>query len=115
MKLSFMLPLLVGVVLLAPHIASAQATPRLTSVEPSTGKAGDILNVTGENLEKSVMTELYLTDGKNDIKVEITEQSAKAVKFKIPGDAKPGRYALMVLTAGNDSKLIEQPVKVTVE
>jgi len=34
---------------------------------------------------------------------------------KIPATTKPGRLALMVLTTGKVPKLIEQPVKVTIE
>jgi hypothetical protein len=57
---------------------------------------------------------VYLTDGKNDFQVEVTEQTATAIKFKIPAKA-AGRLALMVLTTGKDAKLIEQPVKVEIQ
>jgi hypothetical protein len=91
------------------------AVPRLNSVEPPNGKVGDILTVTGSNLSKDAIAELYLTDGKNDTKADMTEQAAEAIKFKIPASMKAGRYSLMVLTRGNNPRLIEQPVKVTVE
>ncbi len=90
------------------------AMPRMTSVDPAYGKTGDVLTVTGENLEKTHVAELFLTDGKNDLKVPITEQAATSLKFRIPPNVKPGRFALMILTAGKDPKYIEQPVKVTV-
>ncbi len=112
MKLSFAISLLVA----ASFAAFAQqAMPRMASVEPQNGKTGDILVVSGENLQKDTVTKLYLTDGTNDILVEITEQTATSIKFKIPAKTKPGRLALMVLTGGKEPKLIEQPVKVTVE
>ncbi len=112
MKLSFAIVLLAA----ASIAAFAQtAMPRMASVDPQNGKAGDVLVVAGENLQKDAVTKLYLTDGTNDIQVEITEQSATAIKFKIPSKAKPGRLALMVLTGGKEPKLIEQPVKVTIE
>lgn len=108
--------LLLLVVLIVPASLNAQAAmPRMTSVEPTNGKSGDILTVTGENLEKENVAELFLTDGKNDLKVPITEQTATSMKFRIPANAKAGRFALMILTKGKDPKLIEQPVKVTVE
>lgn len=113
MKLS--LPLTVLVAALAISLAAQAPMPRLQSVEPATGKAGDSLSATGENLEKAKVAELYLTDGKNDLKVPITEQNPTSIKFTVPKTAKPGRFALMILTAGKDPKLIEQPVKVTVE
>ena len=89
--------------------------PRMTAVEPPNGKAGDVLVVNGENLEKSHVAELYLTDGKNDFEVGVQEQAPTAIKFKIPSKCQPGRFAIMILTAGQEPKLIEQPVKVTVE
>ena len=97
-------------------VVSAQAPmPRLTTVEPDTGKAGDVMTVAGENLDKANVAELYLTDGKNDVKVALTEQADKSLKFKVPAEAKPGRFSLMILTAGKEPKLLEQPVKVTIE
>ena len=91
------------------------ASPRADNVEPDTGKSGSIITLNGDNLEKPNVAELFLTDGKNDVKAVIVEQAAKAIKFKIPAEAKPGRYAILMLTGGKDPKYLEQPVKVTVE
>ena len=77
-------------------------------------RTGDVLAVAGENLQKEAVAKVYLTDGKTDIEVTITEQTEKEIKFKIPAKA-AGRLALMVLTAGKDAKLIEQPVKVQID
>ena len=112
MKMSFiaLLPLATALVLLAQ-----QTMPRMTTVEPATGKVGDVLAVAGENLDKDQVKEVYLTVGSTDVKVEITEQAGAAIKFKIPEKAASGRYSLMILTAGKEPKLIEQPVKITVE
>jgi uncharacterized membrane protein len=95
--------------------ALAQDSPRMKSVEPGNAKAGDELTVSGENLDAKFVKEVYLTDGKSDIKVEMTEQAAGTIKIKVPAKAKAGRYSLMVLTAEKTPKLIEQPVKCTVE
>ncbi len=110
MKLSFVVSLLVA----ASFVASAQqAMPRMTSVDPLNGKTGDVIMVTGENLAKDFVSKVFLTDGKNDIPVVITEQTATTIKFKIPEKA-AGRLTLMVLTTGKDAKYIEQPVKLTI-
>jgi len=61
------------------------------------------------------VAKVYLTDQKKDMVVEVTEQTATSLKFKIPATAAPGRFALMLLTSGKEPKLIEQPVKLTVE
>jgi hypothetical protein len=112
MKLSFVVALLIA----ASFAGYAQqAMPRMVSIDPLNGKKGDVIAVTGENLQKDAVAKVYLTDGKNDIQVEVVEQAATAIKFKIPEKAAPGRLALMVLTAGKDAKLIEQPVKVTID
>ncbi len=86
----------------------------MTSVEPGNGKVGDVVAVSGENLQKDLVAKVYLTDGKNDLQCEVIDQTATALKIKIPAKAS-GRLALMVLTAGKEQKLIEQPVKLTVE
>ena len=81
MKLSFVLALLFAACV--PTFAQ-QAMPRMTTVEPQNGKAGDVIAVSGENLQKDTVAKVYLTDDKNDIEVTITEQSEKEIKFKIP-------------------------------
>jgi hypothetical protein len=111
MKLSFMISLILAAGLSA---YGQQAMPRMTAVEPQNGKSGDVVAVSGENLQKDTVAKVYLTDGKVDLEVSITEQTDKEIKFKIPAKAN-GRLALMVLTAGKDAKLIEQPVKVQVD
>jgi hypothetical protein len=112
MRLSFAIALLMA----ASCAGYAQeAVPRITSVEPANGKPGDVIAVSGENLEKDTVAKVYLTDGKNDTLVEVVDQSAKGIKFKIPATAKPSRLSIMVLTAGKDAKYIEQPVKVQID
>jgi siroheme synthase (precorrin-2 oxidase/ferrochelatase) len=86
----------------------------MTSTEPDTGKTGDVIAVNGENLQKDQIAKVYLTDGKNDILVEVTEQTATVLKFKIPAKVEAGRLSLMVLTTGKEPKLLVQPVKITI-
>jgi len=112
MKLSLTVPLFMAACLAA---FGQQSMPRMTTVDPGTGKAGDVITVAGENLEKAQVAKVYLTDQKKDMVVEVTEQTATSLKFKIPATAAPGRFALMLLTSGKEPKLIEQPVKLTVE
>ena len=109
-----LLALLIATVIPAP--AEAQTSfPRMSSVTPDTGKVGDALTVEGENLDKTGVIGLYLTDGKTDWKTEIVEQTNTSIQFKIPDNAQTGRFSLMILTGGEEPKLIEQPLKVTVE
>jgi hypothetical protein len=97
----------------ALSLVAFQALPRCTAVDPDTGKTGDMISAKGENLGKTYMSEMYLTDGQKDTKVTIDRQSDGEVQFKVP-TIKPGRYRLAILTA-NKASMIEQPVVLTVE
>jgi hypothetical protein len=97
---------LFGALLAIAVTAADSKSPRLTSVEPDSGKVGDAATAKGENLGKDVVADLYLTDGKNDVKVIITDHSADSITFKVP-QIKAGRYRLMT---GSKTAMIEQPV-----
>jgi len=86
---------------------------RIVSVDPTTAKVGDIVTVSGDSIDKKNVDTLYLTDGKTDIKVEVTEQSEKSIKFKVPESATGKRWAVMVHTTKD--QFIEEPVRVTIE
>lgn len=105
--------LVTGLLALAMVLSAFQALPRCSAVEPDTGKVGDVIAVKGENLNKSNIADLYLTDGSKDTKATISEQSDTQIKFKVP-QVKPGRYHVAMLTA-NGASMIEQPVVLTVE
>ena len=113
MRIVFMMVGILALLLVAPAI-SAQ-TSRITGVDPGSGKIGDVVAVAGESIDKARVDELYLTDGTHDMKVEIMEQSDTVIKFKVPAKIKPGRYSLMIKTKGPDAKLLEQPVRFTVD
>ena len=81
MRLSLIVPLLLA----AGFTAFAQQPmPRMTAADPDSGKAGDVITVAGENLEKTLVSKVFLTDGKIDTVVEVTEQAATSIKFKVP-------------------------------
>jgi hypothetical protein len=111
----------VGVVALFsfPLMLAAQSNfPRMTTVEPMSAKIGDVVSVSGENLDKDNVSEIFLTDNKSDFKVQITGQAATAIKFRVPDSVKPGRFGLVIRTPGsqaNPAKDYVQPVKLTVE
>ena len=110
MRLCLLITLLAGLVMFS---ATLQAQARITGVEPLTAKAGDTVNAIGEEIDNANVDTLYLTDGTNDFKCQMVEQTATTIKFKVPDNMKAGRWALMVHTKKN--QLIEQPVKLTVE
>lgn len=112
MRLSLAAIALAGVFLLAPRV---QAQSRITSVAPEAAKAGDEVTVNGEGLDATKVDALFLTNDKDDIQVEMSEQTDKSIKFKVPAKATPGRWALMYRTKEAAPKLMEEPVKLTVE
>jgi len=114
---------LMALLLFGTKLASAESTkepqalpvPIVQAVNPESAKPGDVVTVSGENLDKSRVTELYLTNGDVDLKVVIIDQSVKAIKFKVPEKATAGRYSLTVLLAGEDPKLLDEPVHLLVQ
>ena len=102
----FILALLLACICAIGTLSGDTKSPRLTAVEPDNGKVGDVAIAKGENLDKDTVADLFLTDGKNDVKAEITERTADSLKFKIP-QIKAGRYRLMT---ANKTSMIEQPV-----
>ena len=114
MKLS----LLVSLLAVSFAAYGQSKTPRMTSAEPDSGKRGDVITITGENLGKDMIAKLFLTDGgdgKNDVEVQITEQTDTTIKFKLPAKSIGGRLALMILTNTKPQQMIEEPVKVSIE
>ena len=96
---------------LIPVVLLAQGA-RVTAVDPVEVKPGTVVAVTGESLGKSTVDILYLTNGKDDIKVVMTEQTETSLKFTVPASLKEGRWALMLHTT--KGQLIEQPFKVII-
>lgn len=105
--------LMAGLLAFAILLYAFQELPRCTSLEPDTAKAGATVSIKGENLNKNSIAEVYLTDGKNDTKVTVSEQTDVEIKFQVP-QITPGRYHLATLTA-NRQRMIDQPVVLTVE
>src|SRR5258708_39749485 len=94
MKLSFITTL---AALAAIALYAQQAMPRMTGVEPDSAKAGAVLTVRGEHLDKGAVVVLYLTDGKKDTKVQMTVQIPTAIKFKEQDKAGDGHIAVVVV------------------
>jgi hypothetical protein len=89
--------------------------PQMNTISTKVAKPGDIVEITGVGLEPSKVDEIYLTDHKFDMKVKVLEQKDTTIKLRVPPFAKPGRVQLLVLTAGEDPKLLEQPLFLLIE
>jgi hypothetical protein len=104
------LVLLAAVVFLAPLIY-AQSTPQVTGVEPPSGKVNDSVTVSGENLGKTNVSAVFLSDDKNDYKATVVEQSEQKIVMKVP-QVKSGNYNVSIQVG---DKLFIKPVRFKVE
>lgn len=93
------------------HPLAAQVAARVTGVDPASGKANDIVTIAGENLEKSHVSAVFLSDDKDDHKASVVSQEADKIVIKVP-DVKPGDYNVSI-QAGNS--IFIQPIKFTVQ
>ena len=100
------LGLLAAVVLVA-SLVFAQGTPRVTGVEPSSGKVNDNVTLTGESLGKSTVSDVFLSDDKNDYKATVVEQAAGKIVMKVP-QVRPGNYNVSILVG---DKILILPVR----
>ncbi len=104
----------VAIAMALPLAVAAQQMPQIKSCSPTTAKPGAVVTVAGENLGKANIDKLYLTDGNNDTVVAIQQQGDTELKVKVPDKMALGRFAFLILTKGEEPKLIEQPVKLNV-
>ena len=100
MYLILLLLALVPFQLVAVDPAQPMPTPLMRVVEPGTAKVGDEILVTGDNLGKQYVAEIFLTAGKESHKVQVLSQEDKAVKFIVPAGVKFAELSIgRVITA----------------
>ncbi|SRR5579883_116161 len=111
-----MTPLLLVVILSSISLSAVDGdAPQMNTISAKSAKPGDILEISGVGLEAAKVDEIYLTDHKFDMKVKVLEQKETSIKMRVPPFAKPGRMQLLVLTKGDDPKLLEQPLYLLIE
>jgi hypothetical protein len=106
---------LVGILISAGCFAFADDAPQPSTVSAKIAKPGDTFTITGVGLSDKKVDEIYLTDHKFDMKMKVLEQQETSITVRVPPFAKPGRMQLLLLTAGEDPKLLEQPLYVLIE
>jgi len=90
-------------------------TPVMGSVDPEKVKPGDVATASGNYLDEPSVIEVYITDGKTDLKVDVLERKARSLKFRVPANAAPGRYNMLVLLNRTEPQLIEEPARIQVQ
>ena len=102
---------LAAAALLTASLVLGQAGPRITGVEPEAGKADSNMTVTGENLGRDTVRDVYLSDDMADFKATVVEQAADKIVIKVP-QVKPGGYNISIHVGNN---IFIQPIRFTVE
>ena len=103
-----------GVALRAADDKGDETRALIQTVNPADVHNGDTVVATGVNLGKKFVLDLYITDGKDDVKVEVVSQTNTEITFKVPADIK-GRYRLMIMTNAVVPQFIEQPCRIMIE
>ena len=98
---------LLATVVLVASLVFAQGTPRVTGVEPSSGKVNDNVTLTGESLGKSTVSDVFLSDDKTDYKATVVEQAAGKIVMKVP-QVRPGAYNVSIQVG---DKILILPVR----
>lgn len=116
----YTLMLVVAIILLTPVPLwcgdnPVVGVPTMKEVIPAVATPGTVVLVTGENLDRLHVAEVYLTKGTNDVKVQLIAQAKAELKFKVPAEVEVGRYGITLLTTGTTPMLLDQPVYLTVK
>jgi IPT/TIG domain len=73
----------------------AQGSPKVTAVDPTSGKVNDTVTLTGESLDKDNVAGVFLSDDKDDYKATLVEQAAGKIVLKVP-QTKAGGYNISI-------------------
>jgi hypothetical protein len=95
---------------LAPFVG-AQNVPKVTAVDPGTGKVNDSVTLTGENLGKATVSGVFLSDDKDDYKATLVEQETGKIVLKVP-QVKSGGYNISIQEG---DKILILPLHFTVQ
>jgi hypothetical protein len=84
----------------------------MEKVTPTEVRAGDMVTVTGETLDAAHLKEVYITDRKDQVEVEIVAQGPNYLRFKMP-KVEPGKWRIAIKLV-RDEMFLEEPVFVIV-
>jgi hypothetical protein len=96
-------------------VATSSQAQVLKAVYPDNGKVGSVLRVHGTELNKERVDSVYLSDQTLDMMVKVVNQTDNFIEFRIPPSVKPGKFQLVIKTAGKAPRILEQPFYIKVE
>lgn len=100
----------IAIAVVAPMLL-AQGSPKVTAIEPAAAKVNDDAIVSGENLDKSSVAAVLLSDDQADYKATLVNQAADKITIKIP-QVKPGDYNVSIQVGNN---ILIQPLRFKVQ
>jgi IPT/TIG domain len=103
--------LLLALSIFLAQVAFAQGKPQVTAVDPGSGKVNDSVTLTGENLGKESVSNVFLSDDNNDYKATVVEQAGAKIVMKVP-QVKPGDYHVSIQVG---DKIFILPLRFKVE
>ena len=118
---SMMLRVRISSIILAAAICPAllardpAPSPVMKAISPGSAKANEIVTITGDNLGKELVNELYLSDRTAKTKVNIVSETNSELKFKVPSGLKSGKYWIVVLVNQEEPTEMEQAVQLVVK
>jgi len=89
--------------------------PQVDRAEPDLVQAGDVVTAFGKHLDWSHVADVLLSDGVLVALTHIVEQGSDFLRFRIPRSLAPGRYNVVLATAEQQPRLLDQQVVITVK
>ncbi|HXI43247.1 MAG TPA: hypothetical protein VNH18_30090 [Bryobacteraceae bacterium] len=89
--------------------------PHVERAEPDVVQAGNVVTAFGEHLDWSHVADVLLSDGVLVALAHIVEQESNFLRFRIPRSLEPGLYSVVLATAEQQSRLLDQQVMITVK
>ncbi|HEY6341056.1 MAG TPA: hypothetical protein VIY49_06155 [Bryobacteraceae bacterium] len=68
--------------------------PGITAVDSVKANAGDLVTARGNELDRSNIRAVYLTDGVRTLPAPLVAQTTTALQFKVPEEAVPGPWTV---------------------
>ncbi len=99
-----------GALLFLVPFIFAQNSPRVTNVEPASGKVNESVTLTGTDLGKDSVSAVFLSDGTNDYKATVLEQAGEKIIIKVP-EVKSGGYNISIRQV---DRIFIEPFRLTV-
>jgi len=87
--------LVLAAMIFLAQVALAQGKPQVTAVDPASGKVNASVTLTGENLGKESVSNVFLSDDNTDFKATVVEQAGGKIVMKVP-QVKPGDYHVSI-------------------